>query len=1099
MEYRYAAFISYCHAEADSAIANALHTQIERYTIPRDVRQGKKKLGRVFRDVEELSASSDLSEEICSALDASEHLIVICSENAILSPWVTKEVGYFLSGHDRSKVITVLASGEPKDVFPRELTHVENPDGTVIEIEPLAVDVRAKSVSGSLKKIRQEKCRLFAAMLDCSYDSLVMREQTRQRRRVFSAASVVLALVLSFTGLVLVKNRQIDIKNAELEVKNQTLEQQKNEILLRESELLTASAQEELRNGNQSEAIRIALSALESENGSRPYYPPAEGALLDALGILSGGQETILVKTTITQNLPVADYCISTDGSCLAAVNAYGWITCFDTSTGETMWTRKETASTRIYTGPDNLLLVSNHSDIRAYRFGTGEEVWAFDEPDCIVELDVIGFSDDLSLMALHATRYENIDRYLLAADGVANLTFLNTADGSVRCEVPHTETELDTLFSTHYSGGVFSSDKNTYAGMLLDTSEEDNELWVFSVDLEKKTVHFHCGQSAFYLLLSDSVRLFEYSENDNTLIVLRDYSFGDTDYWGDSGMVGILEKYDLTSDQLLWQTDVIIETAENEYISSLQDVQVSIKDGFLVVGLGRYLSLYETYTGSLIYNHKANSEVSYVEVIRDPVFRYILADGEYGYAWLSASDKFHTDSIETEITDSSNFFMWKDGFLEIEIIDNSIERVEPTGSGFVAAVPDNANNTIIISRVAHLAEMVEHIEIMTANPDCFSYDTRAWTQGDMLVIGPAYKGSFYHDDLVVFVSDKDAPNDVVTMDIPLKNVGPEQIFVLPDLSGCLLYDNDSKTTALCDLSGNIHMMYPEDVAVDESYSTQYTYRYSNAVRRTDNTVVTARAEKNGLTIWLNETQLDNVTSLQYASDPRFKGVDTGSLATGENGYVLACVYSDNSRYTVGGIFIYNTVSEEHKVIDADNDIEFDYSSISIVCGKTEPLAALIDKGDNTYIYNLESGERINSFPLQLARDSISQVQFAHNDSLLLIMTNDDRLWGFDIKTGEAVICRKQDDANSYQTMFVETDSSGKRMYIYWKDVGVCIETTDWTVLSEMQDILGYDANRELIICSERKTFSDEYDIFGFRVPDTDELIEIGREALSIE
>ena len=93
----------------------------------------------VFRDEEELPISSDLTGSICTALDASKYLIVICSPEASQSPWVAREINYFLRNHDARNIFVILAGGEPQDVFPREVTHILNPaTGEYEEVEPLA-------------------------------------------------------------------------------------------------------------------------------------------------------------------------------------------------------------------------------------------------------------------------------------------------------------------------------------------------------------------------------------------------------------------------------------------------------------------------------------------------------------------------------------------------------------------------------------------------------------------------------------------------------------------------------------------------------------------------------------------------------------------------------------------------------------------------------------------------------------------------------------------------------------------------------------------------------------------------------------------------
>jgi hypothetical protein len=94
-----------------------------------------------------------LTDSICTALDASRYLIVICSREAKQSPWVSREVNYFLQHHDASNAFVVLADGEPNEVFPYELTHLLNEEtGEYQEVEPLAMDVRADSIGASLKK-----------------------------------------------------------------------------------------------------------------------------------------------------------------------------------------------------------------------------------------------------------------------------------------------------------------------------------------------------------------------------------------------------------------------------------------------------------------------------------------------------------------------------------------------------------------------------------------------------------------------------------------------------------------------------------------------------------------------------------------------------------------------------------------------------------------------------------------------------------------------------------------------------------------------------------------------------------------------------------
>ena len=96
--YRYKAFISYRHQSPDQDIARKLHKDIENFGIPLSLKKalGIQKMGRVFRDQDELPLSSDLGDDIHAALEDSEWLICVCSPRYLQSKWCLEEVRYFL-------------------------------------------------------------------------------------------------------------------------------------------------------------------------------------------------------------------------------------------------------------------------------------------------------------------------------------------------------------------------------------------------------------------------------------------------------------------------------------------------------------------------------------------------------------------------------------------------------------------------------------------------------------------------------------------------------------------------------------------------------------------------------------------------------------------------------------------------------------------------------------------------------------------------------------------------------------------------------------------------------------------------------------------
>ena len=188
---KYCAFISYRHQSPDDVIAKVLHTAIETYGVPAGIRKktGKKKLGRVFRDQEELPLSANLGSDIETALDSSDWFIAICSPRYLESRWCLRELDYFMQKKGRDRVLAVLVEGEPETSFPEVLRFSMDEAGNRTEVEPLAANLRG---SDWKKKLKDEKLRLLAPMLSVTFDELKRRERQRAIRRTFTVSAAVL-------------------------------------------------------------------------------------------------------------------------------------------------------------------------------------------------------------------------------------------------------------------------------------------------------------------------------------------------------------------------------------------------------------------------------------------------------------------------------------------------------------------------------------------------------------------------------------------------------------------------------------------------------------------------------------------------------------------------------------------------------------------------------------------------------------------------------------------------------------------------------------------------------------------------------------------
>jgi len=199
---KYEAFISYRHIDPDYSAAKNLHKMLERFRIPASVRRtfGRRKIDKIFRDQEELPTSSDLGQDIENALRDSRWLIVVCSPRMPLSKWCMREIDLFIEMGRRDRILTLLIEGEPGESFPEQLRFVQTERG-VIEREPLAADIRAKSEGGRQRKLKVEKLRLLAPMLGVGFDDLRQRMRARFIQKALTAAAASVAVLAVFGGV----------------------------------------------------------------------------------------------------------------------------------------------------------------------------------------------------------------------------------------------------------------------------------------------------------------------------------------------------------------------------------------------------------------------------------------------------------------------------------------------------------------------------------------------------------------------------------------------------------------------------------------------------------------------------------------------------------------------------------------------------------------------------------------------------------------------------------------------------------------------------------------------------------------------------------
>jgi tetratricopeptide (TPR) repeat protein len=220
----YDAFVSYSHAR-DKPIAAALQSVIQTLGKP----WYRRRALRVFRDDTSLSATPQLWPSIEQALGSSRFLILLASPEAAASPWVSKEVVYWLKHKSADTVLIAVTEGE---------LSWDNPSGDFVWregaplppiligrflAEPKWVDLRAYRDGANPRDSRfiEAGADLAAAIHGMPKEDLLSQEVRQQRRALtlaWSAAGslLVLAGLAGWQAKVALDNERVAIEHRQL-------------------------------------------------------------------------------------------------------------------------------------------------------------------------------------------------------------------------------------------------------------------------------------------------------------------------------------------------------------------------------------------------------------------------------------------------------------------------------------------------------------------------------------------------------------------------------------------------------------------------------------------------------------------------------------------------------------------------------------------------------------------------------------------------------------------------------------------------------------------------------------------------------------------
>lgn len=700
------AFVCYKHGPVDSAAALAVQRALENYRAPRGVCETKKPFKRIFVDEGELSSCADFGQQIQDALKNSGWLIVICSPDTPMSPWVQKEIDTFLEYHDRSRILALLTGGSPDQSFPPQLQGNEDGEGEVFAAH--ALGATSQEVT---KKIRGDSLlKLVAPMIGTTYDALKQRHKIYQLQRVAMVTAGFLVAAMGFGAYAL--NRANVIAQQAVRI-----EEEYERALVNESLFLAEQAEQRLAANDPLTAMELALKALPSDTQDRPILTEAEYVLGKALGVYTTpcmAEDTVTAVGVI--DTEYSDFLLSDDGKYVFAwgyntARACSVIECWDSESLALQWVfplENSILSNSIISSVGNLY-VKTALSVHSICVETGEENWHITSAD---------FDEKLGL----SNTYNTVESFSLSDDESELLVIYGESGDYFGTQ---NEEEMCKLFALNVSAETgevlrsipFQLDRNQnidsdmcisldlrYAA--LRTSHENEEFFwssdsVYLLDLKTGT----CD-----LLFQSDTQIQAMIFADDRLAVIRADGYimsvgsGNSVYEYYDPYMCFMEVYDVVDRSLLWsqkldgyyETEGITRILETPYHDG-----TTSGSGLLFV-VEAHCILIDAESGDVIRHYTFPSPVLTVSLTQKG-FEAILADGSYVITGFGIEQyqriEFWGEGISAVYQKEDRYFVrrtktfakdyriykyqknkWDDTYVMHDLLDNASWRVFESG-----------------------------------------------------------------------------------------------------------------------------------------------------------------------------------------------------------------------------------------------------------------------------------------------------------------------------------------------------------------------------------------------------------------------------------
>lgn len=606
---KYDAFISYRHTEPDMYIAKKVHKGLETLKVPRGVTQksGKKKIERVFRDQEELPIGSDLGDNITTALEESEYLIVVCSPRTPESYWVQKEINTFISLHGREHILAILVEGEPQDAFPEKLQVDEegNP------VEPLAADVRGATKREMNRKLRTELIRLAAPLLHCSYDDLRQRHRERRMKKVMFAASMMAVAGVLF-GVYSAYNTAMIRENYRQKQVNQ-------------SKYLATTSLSLLEEGDRQTAALVALEALPTPQEDRPYVASAQYALSAALCCYDMGN-AIGMDRSLKHDLPVQEFAFDDTGERILSIDQGGTIYVWNVEDGALLAKLAPQFDDSGYVVSPvcsivygEHILICDKKGIRSVTF-TGDTEWRVETETFPVYCEM------------------DAEAGIIACNSCSVVDFYDIATGK---KLASMESGQEYTYGGTYA---FSDDKSKFA-VSYSNREDIGGVTVYDFvestwnDYEVEASYVsEVGFSADGGLIAVSIHRPDYQKT----------SIGDTD-------TGYVEKIDRESGERIWMQEFEYQVLGMDTASAIlhcrnyRDEETGVLYDQVLLSIDQSAYTWDAATGELVAQVKVTGGINAFMVAKNSCYGYLAeSNGTVDIADMNRGINYTTLGIET-------------------------------------------------------------------------------------------------------------------------------------------------------------------------------------------------------------------------------------------------------------------------------------------------------------------------------------------------------------------------------------------------------------------------------------------------------------------